>query len=410
MPFRFLRLVPAFALLAAAFLQTAAADEPDFSSVPGVVIAHSPQSTGVFVGSPSITSVGEGIYLATHDEFGPNSSESSVAVTHLYRSEDAGRNWRRVHTFQGLFWASLFTHRDAVYLLGTDRHHGNVVIRRSIDGGDNWTTPTDETSGLLLEGAYHTAPVPIVVHQGRIWRAVEDASNGTRWGERYSAMIMSAPVEADLLRRESWTTSNRIKRDASWLGGDFGAWLEGNAVVTPEGGIANVLRVHIRRGGVAALVRVNADGTQCTFDPEQDFIAFPGGAKKFTIRYDEKTQCYWSLVNYVPDMHRHPTSNAANIRNTLALVRSPDLRQWDVRCIVLYHRNVSGHAFQYVDWQFEDDDIIAVSRTAHEDGMGGARRAHDANFLTFHRIRNFRDLTMSDSVPAFVRQQETAQP
>jgi hypothetical protein len=58
--------------------------------------------------------------------------------------------------------------------------------------------------------------------------------------------------------------------------------------------------------------------------------------------------------------------------------------------------DVKNHGFQYVDWQFDGADIIAVCRTAYEDGVGGARNCHDANFLTFHRWKNFRTLTMAD--------------
>jgi hypothetical protein len=54
---------------------------------------------------------------------------------------------------------------------------------------------------------------------------------------------------------------------------------------------------------------------------------------------------------------------------------------------------------QYVDWVFDGDDIAALSRTAYDDGLGGAHNQHDANFITFHRIRNFRELTMQDSAP-----------
>jgi hypothetical protein len=61
-----------------------------------------------------------------------------------------------------------------------------------------------------------------------------------------------------------------------------------------------------------------------------------------------------------------------------------------VESVVLLHPDSEKHAFQYVDWLFEGDDIIAVSRTAYDDGQGGAHRAHDANYLTFHRIANFR--------------------
>jgi hypothetical protein len=78
---------------------------------------------------------------------------------------------------------------------------------------------------------------------------------------------------------------------------------------------------------------------------------------------------------------------------------SPDLRSWEIRCHLLHHPDRSRHGFQYVDWLFDGADLIAVCRTAHDDGQGGAHNAHDANFLTFHRIREFRDLRMRDSVP-----------
>jgi len=44
-----------------------------------------------------------------------------------------------------------------------------------------------------------------------------------------------------------------------------------------------------------------------------------------------------------------------------------------------------------VDWVFEGDDIIFVSRTAFDDDLTGAHNAHDANYLTFHRIQDFRN-------------------
>ncbi len=154
------------------------AQRADLSLVPGTVIAHYPKSGEKYVGSPGIASVGNGVYLAKHDEFGPASSEWSSAITQLYRSEDAGKSWKRTHTFDGMYWASIFTLGDSVYLMGTDKHHGNAVIVRSSDGGWTWTKPTDADNGLLLTGEYHTSTVPIVVHNGRVWRAMEDAGGG----------------------------------------------------------------------------------------------------------------------------------------------------------------------------------------------------------------------------------------
>jgi hypothetical protein len=372
------------------------ADEPDRAQVPGVVITHSPASSRQYIGSPGIAVVREGVYLAKCDLFGPGTTEHVRATSRVFRSADAGETWEQTAEIDGLFWASIFVHRGAAWLFGTDRHHGHVVILRSDDEGRTWTQPRDARSGLLAEGLYHTAPVPMVEHDGRLWRAVEDASNGPKWGERYSALMMSAAVDADLLDAASWTRSNMLSRDAEWLDGKFGGWLEGNAVVTPEGEIVNILRVDHPEGGKAAVVKVSDDGRTATFDAETGFIGFPGGAKKFTIRFDPESKRYWSLVNWIPP--KHTGQRAPRVRNTLALVSSPDLREWTVRSVVLYHPDVSQHAFQYVDWLFEGNDLIAASRTAYDDGLGGAHNAHDANHLTFHRFENFRERTMADSV------------
>ncbi len=381
-----------------ALTTAASAAEPDFSKVPGVVVSHSPASSGIYLGSAGIAILPDGAYLVKCDEFGPGSTEHRRAATRVFRSEDRGAIWRLTARIDGLFWANVFTHRDAVYLLGTVKHHGRIVAMRSEDGGHTWTTPDDEEHGLLTStGEYHTGPMPVVIHDGRIWRAFEDAMGGTRWGERYRARIMSAPVDADLLKQASWTISNPLPRDPGWLDGAFGGWLEGNAVVTPEGDIVNILRVACPNGGKAAIVQVSKDGKTVSFDPQRDIIDFPGGAKKFTIRHDPKTNAYWTLAN--PVIPKHATqAKAASIRNTLALMCSKDLRTWRIRCVLLYHPDVRHHGFQYPDWLFEGDDIVAAIRTAYDDGLGGAHNAHDANFLTFHRFADFRDLTMADSV------------
>ena len=73
----------------------AAATEPvpAFDRVPGVVIAHSPKSTRVYLGSAGIAKLSDGSYLAKHDEFGPGSTEKTNAVTKVYRSTNRGETW-----------------------------------------------------------------------------------------------------------------------------------------------------------------------------------------------------------------------------------------------------------------------------------------------------------------------------
>ena len=374
--------------------------QPDHRQVPGVVIDHRPAASGSYIGSPSIAILPNGAYVASHDFFGPQSTEHQSATSAIFRSADRGRTWTQVAQIEGAFWSNLFVHQGNLFLMGPTRHHGLIVIRRSDDGGHTWTKPQDGNSGLLTEsGEYHTAPMPVVIHNGRLWRGFEDAGGGQEWGTRYRAMLLSAPIGADLLRRDSWTFSNYINRDPQWMEGRFQAWLEGNAVVSPDGQIFNILRMHHDgSGGKAAMVRISDDGTTATFDPATGFIDFPGGAKKFTIRRDPRSQAYWSLVNPVVPIATLQRPNAGSIRNTLALMRSTDLKHWEMRCILLYHPDVVKHAFQYPDWQFDGDDLIAAIRTAYDDGLGGAHRAHDANYLTFHRFAGFRDLTMADSV------------
>jgi hypothetical protein len=351
------------------------------------VITHSAAKTRQYIGSPSLAVLPDGSYRASHDLFGPG---STLDRTRVYASYDRGLHWEKLTEIEGQWWSTLFLYRGSLYLLGTSRENGFAVIRRSGDGGKTWTTPMDENTGLLLaNGRYHCAPVPVVEHQGRLWRAMEDAMGPDGWGSHFNAFMMSVPAGSDLLRASNWTFSNRLGRSAEWLGGHFGGWLEGNAVVAPDGGIVDILRVDSPSDDEkAAIVRVSADGRTATFDPERDFVDFPGGAKKFTIRRDPLDGSYWALSNYVPPEHRRGLPSRT--RNTLALIHSSDLRSWEARSIILQHPDAQTHGFQYVDWLFDGADLIAVVRTAFDDDETGANNQHDANYLTFHRIAGFR--------------------
>src|SRR5690606_7442213 len=213
---------------------------------------------------------------------------------------------------------------------------------RSDDGGETWTQPTGTEDGLLLKGMFHCAPMPVIEHNGRIWRAMETAYGPIlQWGKRYGAMMMSASVDADLLKASSWTTSNSILYDSTYLEGNFTGWLEGNAVVTPDGEVVNILRVDDKTSldEKAAMVRISADGKVATFDPVTGFIPFLGGSNKFAIRFDEKSGRYWTLSHIIPDEFRqqYPERNPAGFRNALALMSSDDLLNWPTHEIILQH-------------------------------------------------------------------------
>ncbi len=363
------------------------------NKVPGVVVDYIPASTETYLGSPSICILPNGDYVASHEFFGPASTEWESALTVISKSSDKGKSWKKISEINGQFWANIFVHNNALYIMGTWNHDGNFIIRRSTDGGVSWSNPVDSKTGLLLEGAYHTAPMPMVIHNDRIWRAIEHPIKfDTSMDTHLCPMVISAPVNADLLNAANWTATNYLPFDSTYLKSKFKNWLEGNVVVTPEGKMVNILRVTTSKKGreLAAIVNISEDGSTVSFDLSSGFMDFVGGACKFSIRFDEKSGLYWTITNKVEE--KYLNMDAAKVRNTLVLKSSSDLKNWYINQILLYHPDVKNHAFQYIDWQFDGSGIIFLSRTAYDDKFGGAHGYHDANYITFHRIKKFRKL------------------
>ncbi len=363
-----------------------------------------PEGTRTYLGSPSLVQAPDGGLVATHDYFGPDcprNHEQEEALTSVYRSVDGGVAWQNVTHSMNCYWSSLFVAGGQLYLLGVSQQYGSIVIRRSTDGGYTWTQPTDEHTGLLAPGGphrtppnYHCAPVPVLAHQGRIYKAFEDCTPNV-WGSGFQALVLSALQDADLLQASHWRMSNRLPLDPAWLPSswtnpDPAGWLEGNVVADPEGQLWNILRCQAEaRANTAARLRIESAGTRIAFDPAAGFLDFPGGHTKFTIRRDPVSGWFLALVNTStrPDWNRQ--------RNRLCLSVSRDLQACHVVKTLLTDssglspadsRRLTG--FQYVDWQFDGPDLIYLVRTAWR----GARNYHDANRIVFCRERDFRTL------------------
>ena len=361
-------------------------------------------ATRCYLGSPSIVRLPDGRLLATHDYFGPGcplNHEDEEHLSSVYRSTDEGLTWGNVTHIAGAFWSTLFVHRDDAYLLGTSQQYGSIVIRRSTDGGNTWTHPADEHTGLLFPGGprrqppnYHCGPMPVLEHEGRLYRAFED-NDPCHWPRGFQAGVISIAADADLLDAAHWTMSNKLPYDPdadppAW-GGTMGAgWLEGNVVADPDGQLWDVLRVHSDPVlNKAAMVRIVDEGRTITFDPATGSIDLPGGMSKFTIRRDPQGGLYWMLSN---DMQDQPVPIR---RNRLSLFCSPDLRTWERKKVLMgdHYENTPEDSvrltgFQYVDWQFDGDDILYMVRAA----CIGAHNFHDANRMVFSRVERFRSL------------------
>ena len=400
-------------------------------------IAYQDPATNSYLHDPSIVRLDHGDLLASFNYHGPGSprsAEDQEYLTSLCRSRDQGRTWTTVTHLNQCFAANLFTHRGAVYLLGMDRRFGSICIRRSDDGGNTWTRLADENSGLPLECGtaeeelrtpaqriwsgrlfaggpgeeppnYHSTAMPVLESGGWLYRAFEDCSPRDWSGihadssiRRMQALVISAPVDADLLDAASWQMSNKLPHDPAWYDSwdqppVKPGWLEGNVVETPGGELWNIIRVNTAPVvDKAAIIKISDEGRQISFDPATGFIDLPGGMTKFTIRRDPVSGLYCTLSNNNTDP-RYPQQ-----RNVLSLCSSRDLIHWEHNKTLIeddsslpWEESIQQVAFQYADWQFDGDDIVCVVRTAYD----GAANSHDANRITFHKLSGYRRYLIS---------------
>lgn len=318
----------------------------------------------------------------------------------MFLSTDKGATWKEHGEFDVRKnkisnYHSLFVHRGALYFIGVGPDRQGLRICRSTDGGRTWTKAVDSKSGIILEGLYHTAPVPVAICDGRIWRGCET------YPEK-EPFLISAPEDSDLLDASNWVRTNIVGPGSEMVDGFkmTGSLIEGNAVVSPEGKVVNLIRTNSLFTSNYATI-LHADGVDSLyFDPEKDWVRMPGGGKKFTVRFDPESGLYWSLTN--PDdekatythmgIERKKGLSHSLIRNKLVLICSPDLIHWKECRTVLYDPDPFFHGFQYADWVFDGEDIAAVVRVGAPESRGLPNRQHDSNMMTFIKVENFREL------------------
>ena len=342
--------------------------------------------SGRYLCSPSMVRTPSGALLASMDLFAPDAPQN---LTLIFRSEDDGETWHYVSELMPCFWGKMFFHRGKLYMLACSREYGDLLIGVSNDEGKTFSAPVALLRGSCFsrtEGV-HKNPQPVVEYKGRIWNTLEWGA----WAKGYHApMVMSAPVDVDLMNPESWSITEPVKYNPDWPGvakGPSAGNIEGTLVVFPDGKLYNVMRYDMGRCqpnyGMALAYLVDDEHPEAPLTFAKA-IPFPGNHSKFEIRKDEKTGKYYSIVSRIlgPD--------CAQNRNLLSLISSDDLCSWKVVKDLIDRRNDDPRmvGFQYVDFFFEGDDLLYLCRTA----LNGAHNFHDANQQTFHRVRNFRNL------------------
>jgi hypothetical protein len=382
------------AILAAALAGgVAGASAQSLSAVPGAVLRSlpSPPSIGgivigsplVYTASPSIAVLPTGEYVVTDNSFGGESGASISGTTRVFRSTDKGATWTVTGTLSGMKRGSLFVSGTSLYLMGFLTDNGNsstypadAVIRRSNDGGRTWTSPTSSSTGLLGNGGGGTPHAP-VEYGGRLWIA--------QGGKRVRSIV----VGADPLVRANWTRSdNAFTDDGPFYTPDL-VISEAQIMAAPHTGV--VLMPKVQRLNTGVLLRPSANPAVMAPVTDDDWISLPGGEKKFGVRYDPTSGLFVALTNPVLPAHLGYLPNQPElVRNTAAMFTSRDLKTWDTRQIFLYSANIAYEAFQYLQFDYDGDDLVVASRTAFDIGGNKPPRGHDSNLTTFHRIADFR--------------------
>jgi len=366
--------------------------EIDFSRVPGVVVHHRPVPSmlerlagkAIYTSSPSIAVLPSGNYVIIDNLFGSGSGADRSGTTQVFASHDRGLHWEKLAVLKDMKRGSLFVHRGSLYLIGYRAAPGDILIRRSDDGGRTWTEPRDETSGLLLRGTFGGTPNRPVIHEGRIWVA----QSGKR--------VLSASVEADLLRADSWTLSGKADTNHGPFGKDP-VITEAQVVASPQTGV--VVLPKIEGKAFTVLLKAGPKPKKIRDPQNEDWVALPGGEKKFAAGYDPQTGRFFALTNPVLPDYRDSGWPPELIRNAAALVVSRDLRDWRIATVFLESPHVDCEAFQYLAYDFDGDDLVIAARTAFDVGDGKPPRGHDSNLTTFHRLKNFRRYFTESSHP-----------
>lgn len=124
------------------------------------------------------------------------------------------------------------------------------------------------------------------------------------------------------------------------------------------------------------------------------FLPMPGGQMKFYVKYDPVTRLYWLLSTQATDTMRRIErldGERYNIpcdeRDRLTLHFSRNMVDWVFAGLV--DKGASPkQSRHYASMDIDGEDLVIASRSGDAD----CRDAHNGNIITFHRVRDFRDL------------------
>ncbi len=411
-----------------------------------VIVWRSPHPRNVCPRSPGLCRLKDGRLVLTMEysqrgsRFMPGTRRTPDGKYYrgrVFVSDDGGRTVRETGSHP-LYQGRPFTAGGRLYYLG---HYDDLGIIYSEDRGETWSDVTWLTRGQ----EWHQAPCNVRYAHGRVYLVMERHTIPVRkyWPVfSIAPVVMSAPVDADLTKRESWTFSNEVPyfkmleraggvegigvpfynvgstvKGKTGIGSDArpmapAGWLETHIVTFPDPDhlwhdpadrtMYLWMRSHTGRTNLACIAKAveGPDGaiTVCPATAPSGepmlYVPFPGGHLKFHILYDDVSKRFWLASNQSTDSMTRPGrlperrySLPDNERHRLVLHFSRNCMDW---CFagVIDMTDDPRQSRSYPTMAIDGDDLLVLARSGDEK----AKNAHDGNILTLHRIRDFRSL------------------
>ncbi|MCY4118252.1 MAG: hypothetical protein OXF55_15285 [Caldilineaceae bacterium] len=379
------------------------------------ILARSPDPDNVYTGSPCLAQLPSGRLIASYEWFRSRPLVEKIPdQLEILVSDDGGRAWRKTAVLD-IIWPSLFAVGEDLYCIGNRRLSREIVIARSVDGGQSWSS-----SSQLFPGRHHNAPTNVLFKGGWVYRAFEtcpegdDAVGRSQW----ESLVVAGDTTRDLLDPSAWRMSNRVRfpgvpdvlsqRRYQASAADKvveDCFIEGN-IIDVRGEMRVLLRTIIdghTTGGIASVCSLEDDGERMAYRFVQ-FYPMPGAQCKFHIVYDDLSDLFWTTVCLPTDTWqvREPlrargfASPPGNERRILMLMYSLDALNWFQAGCVAMSSSIFD-AFSYASQLIRGDEMLVISRTSQ-----GGYNQHDTNLVTLHRIANFRQLAL-DLKPTYGR-------
>lgn len=355
---------------------------PDLSSISGQVVTHARATSREWFVRTGLVRLPAGRLVTAVDR---RDADGGALRSQIYGSDDHGRTWRPLGLLPGMRGAAGWAHQDALYVMGIDVESNAPVVAVSRDGGATWRR--GELLSDIADGDGRITELgSISIAKGRVWVTFTIASpSGVRTG------VISADQEADPRETGSWTHSGSLAAAGSEQSNASLSNWPGVVIASRGGHALHLMGTRDSQAQEITLAELDERRRSFRLDDTESGISFPGASGPFRVRYDAVSDRYWSLTNWVMP-HYAGDDSAGEVRNTVALVSSHDLQDWQLHRVVLHHHDATTHGFGGIEWVFDGEDILAVSATSCDDGLGGPMSIDRANAITFHRVQDFREM------------------